>query len=68
MTGTREADVLNITLGIALMAAFGGLLYAVRSRDGRDVIKSGFAAQVVSLGLVALLMLAVGFVAVGVTG
>ena len=68
MTGTREADLLNITLGIALMAAFGGLLFAVRSRDGRDVIKSGFAAQVVSLGLVALLMLAVGFVAVGVTG
>ena len=60
--------MLNITLGIALMAAFGGLLFAVRSRDGRDVIKSGFAAQVVSLGLVALLMLAVGFVAVGVTG
>jgi hypothetical protein len=68
LTGTREADLLNITLGIALMAAFGGLLFAVRSRDGRDVIKSGFAAQVVSLGLVALLMLAVGFVAVGVTG
>ena len=58
--------MLNITLGIALMAAFGGLLFAVRSRDDGGVIKSNFAAQVVSLGLVALLMVAGAFVAVGV--
>ena len=29
----READLLNITIGIALMAAFGGLLFAVRARE-----------------------------------
>jgi hypothetical protein len=50
------------------MVVFGTLVFVVRARDGKDVIKSDFAAQAVVLILVALLMGALGFIASGIFG
>jgi uncharacterized membrane protein YsdA (DUF1294 family) len=58
----------NFTIGLVLMVVFGTLVFVVRARDGKDVIKSDFAAQAVVLILVALLMGALGFIASGIFG
>ena len=58
----------NIILGIALLAGFSQILFITRARNGKSALKSDFAAQVVALGLVAILMAAGGFIMVGIVG
>jgi protein-S-isoprenylcysteine O-methyltransferase Ste14 len=59
--------LLHLTIGIALLAAVVAVLLVVRARDGKEVIKSNFVAQVVILCLVALLMAAVGLTWSGIS-